>query len=63
MERSADRSSRTVWFDESGFDTRSWLIHWGYALKGERFESVEAAGQGSRIDCLTSFDSDQTHTT
>jgi hypothetical protein len=54
IERSADRGSRTVWFDESGFNTRNWLMHWGYALKGDRFETV---GQGSWIDRLTSFDS------
>jgi hypothetical protein len=29
-------------------------MHRGYALKGERFETVEAVWQGSLIDCLSS---------
>ena len=47
----------TVWFDESGMDDRDFRMFWGYALKGERFETVEKLGRGKRIDCLTSCDS------
>ena len=46
----------TVWFDESGIDTRDWQMMYGYADKGQRFDIIEKFGRGERIDCLASCD-------
>lgn len=45
----------TVWFDECGFDSRDFLMEYGYSPEGERFDTVEWLGRGRRINCLSSM--------